>query len=309
MNTEMINILLNSPDISSYIYNLSILFLDIDINILHKFIFLVNTDDSIKVVELEFYVSVNNINKILEHINSIKYNTNIEIYPDFQYIKLMILKLQNILIELLELDKKTKTLLISAIETNNIETAKYYHNFVYYVDKIRDNYKPSDYNSLDYNVLNHIIRLDEFSEYVKNIYNYLTYSFNLYILLYCSNITTNIYTDINVTKLAIKKDVDDFLSFSTSIIVKYWSDYIASNKESIIIQSLIENIDCIIIKAIKNKDVKNYLKLKDIINVLLLLVSFYDDDITYRLIKVVNFAKNQLFLLSISNVIDVEYQK
>lgn len=299
MNTDMINKLLNSPSISNYIYDLSIIFLHIDIHILHKFIFVVNTDNSVKVLELEFFISVKNINNILEKIDNIKYDTTIESYSEFQYIKSMILKLQYILIKLLELDKKTKTLLISTIEKNNIETAKYYHSFAYYVDKIRDKYKPSDYTILDYNVVNHIIQLDEFSEYAKNIYNYLTYSFNAYILLYCSYIKPNINIDI-------KKNVIDYLSFSTPIIDRYWSDYIAANNESMNIQFLIENIDCIIIKTLKNNNIKTYLKLKNLVNILSLLIYFYEDDITHKLIKVVNFSKNQLFLLSISTIINTD---
>ena len=81
-----------------------------------------------------------------------------------------------------------------------------------------------------------------------------------------------------------------------SIMDKYWTEYIKSNKLVLFLDSLIQNVHDVHIKAIKNNNIQAITKIIDTINALSLLTQTYDDNITYKLILVADYSKIQLFL-------------
>ena len=278
------NKLLRSDDISNYINNLSHLLLSVYIHTTHRLIFVPNVGNTTKVCELEFYVSISDVTKTLNIINSVKYNIDIEISPEFQYVKNMISKLEHLFTKLLLLDKKTKTLLIKAVETNNIEIAKAYHSFAYYVFDRKNYYKPSNYPNLDYNVLSHIIELYDVSTYAKYLSYYLRMSLNTFTLLHCNIF----YLHTTITKKEVKKQVIELLKCLTSQLTKYWNNYIKATKITIFLQSLIQDL-------IKQNNHKS----DNALMVLTLLIHSYEKNIINALSMVVDLSKNYLFLSSI----------
>ena len=280
MNCEFINKLLESNDITKYIEDLFENFYNTYIhNSLHRINFILNKNNTIKIIDLELTIVVDNITDFLKRINNIKYNLEIESYPEFQYIKSIVTRLETILIKLLALDKKTKTLLIIAIESNNKEIAETYNNFL---DNLRcyiTNYDLSLYPNLDYKILSYIVQLNEETQYAKSMFNFLKGCFKSY-LIYHSFDTDDMFID------KFENDVFELLKSHTIELKRYWTNYIDATIEPIYLQSIIQDAETIDIKITQNS----------IFFILSLLILSYEDSINRKLLIVVDYSKIHVFL-------------
>lgn len=316
MNIELINELLRSEDLTRYVSNLAIIFNDInsiehildEYNMFYYISALYNKNEQVTIKELQLYLLIDNINKFLEKINNIKYNITITIYPTFQYINDTITKLKYILSKLVILSNNTKLLLLSSFNYNDSNNPKQYTDFCLDAQFSRkiDYIK---YNQLNYNVLSYIIKLKEDSYYAKYMFRSIKYSFNCY-LTYYNLITKNTINigiiNINInTKNKIKVYIMEILFHINMILDIYWNNYIKANKITMFLQSLIQDIEIMIVKA-KQTDIEYKYKLSNNINVLFLLIQSYENNINNKLSIVVDYSKIQLFLSSILDHINTD---
>ena len=311
MNSNLIEDLLKSDDITHYIYELCKLFNCIDDTVCNcNYNFISNGDDDIKVVEteLELFASIDNISKFLSRIDDIDYKLIIATHPIFIYIKNIIFKLENIFIDLLILDKKTKSLLINSVNSNNLEIAISYSNFLLELTQLNEIIDFSKYANLNYNVLFQLQKLNELTIYATHIFNSIKFSFNSYLVYYSISTDNNINipNSIVFTKKHLITNVIELMNIVNSIIEKYWIDYINATKFSIFLQSLIQDMQRMIMYALKNNNTKAADKYSINSFVFTLLINSYDDYISKKLIIVVEYSRIQLFL---SSIIDHMYKK
>lgn len=302
MNAEVITELINSNDLSNYIYSLSNVFNYTDRidNNSHRYQFSYLCDETKNIIdkELTLFVFVDNINKFLEELTKIKYKRNITNYPIFQYIKNMISNLENILIELLILDKKTKSILIKSIN-NNILFSKGYSKYCLEIQFTKlINF--SKYKEVDYNVLSYLKDLKTATDNAKNMFNSLKYSINYYLIYYSINIP---FKNI-IYKNEFKNELTELLNKINSILENYWIDYLKANRLTMELQLIIQDINNMAVKAMKNNNLEYNNKLDKTAKVLTLLIESYSSNTTNKLILVVNYSKIQLFLSSISEHLD-----
>lgn len=299
MDYELFNELLDSDDITDYIYSVCALLNDIDsIEGICNYSFSSEPDNSIKVDKIVLFALIDRIEWFLKTIDDVDYKLEVSSHTTFQYIKKIILLLDETFTKLVSLDKQTNNLLTKSIEENNLEIALAYSNFLSDLTRSTEPITLIKYVKLDYNVISHLQKLKENYEYAKHLFNSIKFSFNSY-LLYYSIITNNnikIPKKKNLSVNLLETNIIELMNTVNSIIDKYWTEYIKANKLVLFLDDLIQNTHSTHIKAVQDNNIQAIAKIKDTINTLSLLSKTYDDNITYKLILVVDYLKIQLFL-------------
>lgn len=289
MNSETIDKLLESNEITKYIYDLYENFYNTYIpNSIHRINFIHRKNNSIKVINIELSILNNNITDFLEKVNNIKYNVKIESYPEFQYIKSMISRLEYILIELLTLDKKIKNLLIIEIENNNKDIVETYNNFLNNIRCYITKYDLSLYPNLDCKILSYIVQLNDETQYAKNMFSFLKGCFKSYLKYYSFD------TDVMCIN-KFENDVSELLNNHTIELKRYWLNYIETIVEPISLQSIIQNTETINIKVAQHNR----------IFILSLLILSYENSINRKLLIVSEYSKIHLFLSTLLEHISI----
>ena len=183
MNDATISRLLNSIDMSEYIYDLAIVFNTIQTIVKGcEYIIAYNDDHNLEIRSITVFISKYKINHFLEMINSIKYNSDIEIYPEFQYLNIIITRLKSILIELSILGKKTELIISQTIDNVDFNVAIKYIDFISEISSSDVPIDMSSYNNLANNVISNILNLKEKCNNATTMFNLLQYSFNSYMI-------------------------------------------------------------------------------------------------------------------------------
>lgn len=316
MNDSLINNILKSNDISKYINTLAVIFSDIGTieNIfkeyrLYEFLYsLFDDDEYTRIEELELYASVNNIKEFLKKINDINYNIDIIVFPEFQYIKKMIFKLESVLLELLILDKKTKTKFIKLVGCDDGFIFGHYSKFCSELN-FDTKINLSNYKNLNYTILTNLIKLKETTKYAACMFNLLKHSFNCYSLYHSIFIVDSITKNNNFHGF---KSIHEFKNYVIRklcnfniILHNFWLNYIDANKITIFLQSLIQDTECMIMKSTQLSTDINIAKLNNTIFVLLVLIQSYQDNIDNKLSIIVDYLKIQQFLSAICEHINI----
>lgn len=304
MNARIIEELVHSDNIATYINNLTEIFCNtayiINTSRTYKIISLYDKNNYTRVEDLELFVLVDVITDFLNEVNNLKYNIDITTYPVFQYIQKLLSKLNDNLINLLALDRKTKLLLLNSyIEYDEDDDVIQYGSYRKFFLELCYNKQInlSEYHMLKYDILAQLLKLNETLHHVKNMMVSLINSFDCFTICYryaMNNISNNYISDITYKNYIIHR-----LYELDIILKKAWCDYINSNKITMFLQSLIQDADLMIVKARQNNDIEAIYKLTDTITIITALIHSYDNTINNNLIIVVDYSRINSFLLAI----------